>query len=175
MYVESVPNPGSPPAILLREFYRADGKVRKRTLLNLSGSSTADSGYVSWIKELEGAVRALALRRRRFWRCGGRAAARIGPVAARQRERMQDGAAPSGRCCARRAVLLGLGFDQPLQIVHDVGPFEDVPGRCQPILPFLAQHRREKGAEHGATDSGVVFANDRRVARHCGTEGHSGA
>jgi hypothetical protein len=23
--------------------------------------------------------------------------------------------------------LLGLGFDQPLQIVHDVGPFEDVP------------------------------------------------
>ena len=36
MYVESVPNRSSPPAILLREFYREDGKVRKRTLLNLS-------------------------------------------------------------------------------------------------------------------------------------------
>ena len=36
MYVESVPNRGSPPAILLRETYREDGKVKKRTLLNLS-------------------------------------------------------------------------------------------------------------------------------------------
>jgi hypothetical protein len=36
MYVESVPNRGSPPAILLRESYREGGKVKKRTLLNLS-------------------------------------------------------------------------------------------------------------------------------------------
>ena len=36
MYVESVPNRNSPPAILLRETYRQDGKVKKRTLLNLS-------------------------------------------------------------------------------------------------------------------------------------------
>lgn len=36
MYIESVPNRGSPPAILLRESYREDGKVRKRTLCNLS-------------------------------------------------------------------------------------------------------------------------------------------
>ena len=36
MYIESVPNPNSPPAILLRESYREDGKVRKRTLCNLS-------------------------------------------------------------------------------------------------------------------------------------------
>ena len=36
MYVESVPNRDSPPAILLRESYREDGKVRKRTLANLS-------------------------------------------------------------------------------------------------------------------------------------------
>ena len=35
MYIETVPNRGSPPAILLRESYRDDGKVRKRTLLNL--------------------------------------------------------------------------------------------------------------------------------------------
>jgi Transposase DDE domain len=36
MYIEAVPNRDSPPAILLRESYREDGKVRKRTLANLS-------------------------------------------------------------------------------------------------------------------------------------------
>jgi hypothetical protein len=36
MYIESVPNRGSPPAILLRESFREDGRVRKRTLANLS-------------------------------------------------------------------------------------------------------------------------------------------
>lgn len=36
MYVESVPNRDSPPAVLLRESYREEGKVRKRTLANLS-------------------------------------------------------------------------------------------------------------------------------------------
>ncbi len=36
MYVERVPNRNSPPAILLRESYRDDGKVKKRTIANLS-------------------------------------------------------------------------------------------------------------------------------------------
>jgi hypothetical protein len=36
MYIESVPNRGSPPAILLRESFRDHGRVRKRTLANLS-------------------------------------------------------------------------------------------------------------------------------------------
>ena len=36
MYVARVPNRGSPPAILLRESYREDGKVKTRTLANLS-------------------------------------------------------------------------------------------------------------------------------------------
>ena len=36
MYIESVPNRSSPPAILLRESYREGGKVKKRTLANLS-------------------------------------------------------------------------------------------------------------------------------------------
>src|SRR6476660_8931201 len=36
MYIEAVPNRNSPPAILLRESYRENGKVRKRTLCNLS-------------------------------------------------------------------------------------------------------------------------------------------
>ena len=36
MYIESVPNRNSPPCVLLRESYRKDGKVKKRTLANLS-------------------------------------------------------------------------------------------------------------------------------------------
>lgn len=36
MYVARVPNRNSPPAYLLREGYREDGKVKSRTLANLS-------------------------------------------------------------------------------------------------------------------------------------------
>jgi transposase len=36
MYIEKVPNRNSPPAVLLRESYREDGKIKKRTLANLS-------------------------------------------------------------------------------------------------------------------------------------------
>jgi hypothetical protein len=36
MYIETVPNRTSPPAILLRKSYRDGGKVKKRTLANLT-------------------------------------------------------------------------------------------------------------------------------------------
>ena len=36
MYIATVPNRHSPPAILLRESYRDNGKVKTRTLANLS-------------------------------------------------------------------------------------------------------------------------------------------
>lgn len=36
MYIEAVANRNSPPAVLLRESYREEGKVKKRTLANLS-------------------------------------------------------------------------------------------------------------------------------------------
>src|SRR5258705_2140865 len=36
MYVTSVPNRDSPPAVLLRESYREQGRVKTRTLANLS-------------------------------------------------------------------------------------------------------------------------------------------
>ena len=39
MYVVAIPNRSSPPAILLRESYREGGKVKNRTLSNLSGWS----------------------------------------------------------------------------------------------------------------------------------------
>jgi hypothetical protein len=37
MYIERVPNRGSRPAVLLRQGWREDGKVKKRTVANLSG------------------------------------------------------------------------------------------------------------------------------------------
>jgi hypothetical protein len=43
MYVVKVPNRGSPPAILLRESYREAGKVKNRTLANLSAWPEARS------------------------------------------------------------------------------------------------------------------------------------
>ena len=36
MYIERVPNRGSPPAVLLRESFREQGRVKKRTIANLS-------------------------------------------------------------------------------------------------------------------------------------------
>jgi transposase len=36
MYIQTIPNRNSPPAILLREGFREDGKVRNRTLANLT-------------------------------------------------------------------------------------------------------------------------------------------
>jgi Transposase DDE domain len=41
MYIEAIPNRNSSPAILLRESYREGGKVRKRTICNLSDWSPA--------------------------------------------------------------------------------------------------------------------------------------
>ena len=36
MYIDTVPNRNSPPAVLLRESFRQHGKVKKRTIANLS-------------------------------------------------------------------------------------------------------------------------------------------
>ena len=37
MFIATIPNRNSPPAILLREGYREDGKVKTRTFANLTG------------------------------------------------------------------------------------------------------------------------------------------
>jgi hypothetical protein len=37
MYIDRIPNRNSPPAVLVRESYREDGKVKKRTVANLTG------------------------------------------------------------------------------------------------------------------------------------------
>jgi hypothetical protein len=49
MYIETIPNQNSPPAILLRESYREDGQVKKRTLANISHWP---SGLVEQFKKL---------------------------------------------------------------------------------------------------------------------------
>ena len=36
MHIEAIPNRRSPPAILLRESFRDNGRVKKRTLANLT-------------------------------------------------------------------------------------------------------------------------------------------
>ena len=45
MHIERVPNRNSPPAVLLRQSYREGGKVRKRTLANLSKFSQPKAGF----------------------------------------------------------------------------------------------------------------------------------
>ena len=48
MYSVSVPNRDSPPAVLLRESNRENGKVRKRTRANLSCLSTEVVEGLTW-------------------------------------------------------------------------------------------------------------------------------
>ena len=49
MYVATVPNRSSPPAILLRESYRAGGKVKSRTLANLTHWPPAKIAALRWV------------------------------------------------------------------------------------------------------------------------------
>ena len=44
MYVTRIPNRDSPPAVLLRESYREGGKVKSRTLANISDWPVARPG-----------------------------------------------------------------------------------------------------------------------------------
>ncbi len=48
MYITRVPNRESPPAVLLRESYRDGGKVKNRTLANLSSWPEAKVEALSW-------------------------------------------------------------------------------------------------------------------------------
>jgi len=67
MYIESVPNRDSPPAILLRQSFREGGRVRKRILANLSdwpttlveGLRTLLKGGIAVVEEGIGIRRAL--------------------------------------------------------------------------------------------------------------------
>lgn len=62
MYVERVPNRNSPPAVLLRESYRADGRIKKRTLANLSHWPAAKVEALRRVLRDDGATPEQALR-----------------------------------------------------------------------------------------------------------------
>src|SRR5215471_5716119 len=81
MYIESVPNHGSPPAILLRESFRRHGRVRKRTLANLSAwPTTLVEGFRTLLKGGV-AIAAAGIRIRRSLRHGKPADNRLAPLA----------------------------------------------------------------------------------------------
>src|ERR1700694_3930393 len=62
MFIDTIPNRRSPPAILLRESYREGGRIKKRTLANLSKLPQAlvdgiaallDGGKIAGKREIE--------------------------------------------------------------------------------------------------------------------------
>ena len=88
MYIERVPNRNSPPAVLLRESFRQDGKVKKRTLANLS----------KWPDDLVGGLRVLLK--------GGVALPSLGDAFAILRSR------PHGHVAAVLGTARGLGLEK---------------------------------------------------------------
>jgi hypothetical protein len=90
MYIESVPNRNSPPAILLRESYRDGAKIKKRTIANLS----------DWPSELVEGLRTLLK--------GGTAAP------ADQQSIIVRRALPHGHVAAVLGTLRDIGLDRVL-------------------------------------------------------------
>jgi hypothetical protein len=73
MYIEAVPNRNSPPAVLLRESFRENGKIKKRTLANLS---CLPANVIEGLRILLAGGKALPADQKPFsilqsWPCGG--------------------------------------------------------------------------------------------------------
>src|SRR5512135_1138274 len=56
MYITRVPNRSSPPAVLLRESYREGGKVKTRTLTNLTGWPDAQVEALRRVLKVEAVI-----------------------------------------------------------------------------------------------------------------------
>jgi transposase len=104
MYIEAVPNRNSPPAILLRESYRVDGKVKKRTLLNIT----------DWSPDLIEGFRALLK--------GGTA------LPPGQDAIVIKRSLPHGHVAAVLGTLRKIGLDRLL------GPVGNAPNRCRDLV-----------------------------------------
>ena len=88
MYIEAIRNRNSPPAVLLREAYRDQGKVKKRTLLNLS----------DWPPELVEGFKALLK--------GGAVVPRISPSSPSSGRYRTAMSPPSSAACARSVSIV---------------------------------------------------------------------
>jgi hypothetical protein len=104
MYIEAVPNRNSPPAILLRESYRVDGRVKKRTLLNLT----------DWPSDLIEGFRVLLK--------GGTA------LPPGQEAIVIKRSLPHGHVAAVLGTLRKIGLDRLL------GPVGNAPNRCRDLV-----------------------------------------
>ena len=114
MYIDTVPNRNSPPAILLRESYREGGKVRKRTLLNLS----------DWPADLVTGFRALLK--------GGTA------IPADQEAITITRSLPHGPVAAVLGTLRKIGLDRILGPVARTGPDDH---RCRDLVVAMIASR----------------------------------
>jgi transposase len=103
MYIEAIPNRGSPPAILLRQSFRENGRVRKRTLANLSDWP---SGLVEGFRTLLKGGVAVAAEGVRICRAlpHGHAAAVLGTIRAIGLDRLLG--RPTDQRLARLAIAL---------------------------------------------------------------------
>src|SRR6266853_1389314 len=136
MYIEAAPNRGAPPAVLLRESFRENGRVRKRTLANLSDWPTPLVEGLRTLLKGGVAVAAQGIRIRRALP-HGHAAAVLGTIRAIGLDRLlgKDGALVlydvssswlEGRCCE----LARFGYSRDgkrgkLQIVYGLLGAED--------------------------------------------------
>ena len=95
MFIDKIPNRTSPPAILLRESYRESGRVKKRTLCNLS---KLPQGLIDTITA---------------WVNGAKAAREGKPTAAPGLEIVRS--LPHGHVAAVRGTIRKLGLDRILK------------------------------------------------------------
>src|SRR5215831_8394133 len=154
MYIESVPNHGSPPAVLLRESFREDGRVRKRTLANLSAWPTQlVEGFRTLLKGGL-AVAADGIRARRALP-HGHAAAVLGTMRAIGLDRLLD--KPADKRLAPLAAdtaasslgrLLGLGAVDEIELYRAL---DWLGARQSAIETALARHHLADGALCSAT------------------------
>jgi hypothetical protein len=138
MYIEAVQNRNSPPAILLRESYRQEGKVRKRTLCNLTDWSPAHveglRGVLKGATVIPAGQDAFAVTRSLP---DGHVAAALGAARKIGLDRVLG---PDGNRCRDLVLALLVGR------ILDPVPSSPPPGRCRQLPPPQASAKRSVSA-----------------------------
>lgn len=128
MFIDVVPNCNSPPAVLLRESYRFEGRAHKRTLLNIS----------DWPEELIRGFRALLK--------GGTA------IPADKEALTITRSLPHGPVAAVIGTLRKIGLDRLLGPASGTGPEEN---RCRDLVVAMIVSRIIAPASKLATAKGL--------------------